>query len=213
MDHAVGGRFGGDGAGGGAVGAVAAAGAGGGYSRRAVQQLQQQAPHTSDGLPGDGSGGGGPGGSNSPSRGYKPYTGKVSQEYRELGRLKPDLNDAELLAKRANADRVRMFSRNLNKINQQELAQAAAVSKAAPASPAAAAAPSKAQKARMYAAHVPKPRPKKDDGSGVDGGGADGRGDPAHEEVEELDALALLERQHAEHQRQAAAIRAELGLG
>ena len=28
-----------------------------------------------------------------------------------------------------------------------------------------------------------------------------------------LDALALLERQHAEHQRQAAAIRAELGLG
>ena len=36
-----------------------------------------------------------------------------------LGRLKPDLNTDELLAKRANAERVKLFSRNLRVINHQ----------------------------------------------------------------------------------------------
>lgn len=87
---------------------------------------------------------------------FKPYTGKVSKEYVRLGTLKPDLNNEELVAKRANAERVKLFSKNLRVINQQqeEERQPNVTSAAAPA------AISKHQKAKEYARNVPKPRPR-----------------------------------------------------
>ena len=123
--------------------------------------------------------------------------------------------------KRANADRIKMFSRNLRVINREEEAQIAArreeiassskspveASAAAPA-----AASSKHAKAREYAkAHVPKPRVRP---AGPVSSGAFGAEVPPEttDIAEELDALALLERQHQEHKAQAALIRAELGL-
>jgi len=139
---------------------------------------------------------------------YKPYTGKVSKEYVKLGALKPDLQSEELVAKRANAERVKLFSKNLRVINkQQEEERQPAERSAAPGGTL-----SKRQKAKEYARHVPKPKPRaeepdeEDEDGGAGGGGGGG-------EVEEVDALTLLERQHLENQRQAALIRAELGLG
>jgi len=124
-----------------------------------------------------------------------------------LGRLKPDLNTEELVQKRANADRVKMFSRNLLKINRDEIAHEIAEKPVAPSPPAA---PSKVQKAREYAKHVPKPRPRREE---PDAAGDDGTADGEYGGTdEEFDALAILERQHAEHQRKVAAIRTELGL-
>jgi hypothetical protein len=145
--------------------------------------------------------------------GYKPYTGKVSREYQDMGRLKPDLNTDELLRKRANADRVKMFSRNLRVINKVEEEAIAARAPSAPpkVEPVVS---SKVERMREYAkAHVPKPRarpsgPRSPDGC-VKG---EGEGGGAADVSEELDALALLEKQHAEHVAQVSQLRAELGL-
>mmetsp|Transcript_12655 Transcript_12655/g.25488 ORF Transcript_12655/g.25488 Transcript_12655/m.25488 type:complete len:197 (+) Transcript_12655:1825-2415(+) len=146
-------------------------------------------------------------------RNYKPYSGKVSSEYMVMGRLKPDLNSDDLMTKRANQERVKMFSRNLRVINREEQRQFDAAKAHADAPPASApSAISKAQRAKEYASRVPKPRVVR--GPDCEGERAD-EGGAAEEKVddEELDALAVLERQHAENQRQAALIRAELGLG
>ena len=143
---------------------------------------------------------------------YKPYTGKVSSEYQVLGRLKPDLNTDELNHKRANLERVKMFSRNLRVINRKEeleiQARKAEAEKAGAAASSPPREPTKQERAREYAKRVPKPRaaPRQEGEAEQAAGGA--QEGPA----EELDALALLEKQHAEHVRQAAAIRAELGL-
>ena len=124
------------------------------------------------------------------------------------------MNTDELVAKRANAERIKMFSRNLRVINREEEVQAAARREAsgggaAQPSPPSAAPLSKAQKAREYAKAVPKPRirPKEEPKAGGGDGGAE-----LVDVEEELDALALLEKQHNEHKAQAALIRAELGL-
>jgi hypothetical protein len=191
--------------------------AGGGRRSGSVgREREQHAPHTADGLSMDGGGGGGGGGRRPPM--YKPYTGKVSSEYQVLGRLKPDLNTDELNSKRANLERVKMFSRNLKVINTEDLqAQAQARAERERGSPKEVPRElTKAQKAREYAKQVPKPRPvARADGNGCGNSpaaspGAGGGGGGA--EPEEDDALAQLERQHAEHVKQAALIRAELGL-
>eukprot|EP00900_Chrysochromulina_parva_P007324 jgi/Chrpa1/16593/Chrysochromulina_OHIO_Genome00002003-RA len=192
----------------------AVAGGAGGYSRRAAAMAQLQVPQTSDGLPHHQAEGAAAAAAAaaisanpSPKRAYKPYTGKVNNDLGPLGRLKPDLNTEELVQKRANADRVKMFSRNLLKINRDEIAHEIAEKPVAPSPPAA---PSKVQKAREYAKHVPKPRPRREE---PDAAGDDGTADGEYGGTdEEFDALAILERQHAEHQRKVAAIRTELGL-
>ena len=127
---------------------------------------------------------------------------------------RPDLNTEELLEKRKNLEKIKMFSRNLRVINrEEETAIAARKAELAPsaASPTPLSALSKHQKAKEYARAVPKPRVRPADKGGKAGGeGADGL--PVEELEGELDALALLEKQHAEHKAQAALIRAELGL-
>ena len=47
----------------------------------------------------------------------------MSTEYTVLGKLKPDLNNEDLVEKRAKAERVKLFSRNLRVINREEVAQ------------------------------------------------------------------------------------------
>ena len=71
---------------------------------------------------------------------------------------------------------------------------------------------SKREKAREYAKAVPKPRvrPAEKSPKPGDGGGAVEKLTDVNDD--ELDALALLEKQHNEHMAQAALIRAELGL-
>lgn len=175
---------------------------------------ERAAPHTADGLGADHSsanGGAAGGSAASPTRNYKPYTGKVSSEYMHMGKLKPDLNAEELLAKRANRERVKLFSRNLQVINRDDHKQYMA-NKPEHAEDPPASAPSKAQRAREYAAkQVPKPRPRPQE---VQAAVSDvGGGAHAPVSTSEDDALAELERQHAQHRAQAAAIRAELGLG
>ncbi|CAM9383398.1 unnamed protein product [Ascophyllum nodosum] len=59
---------------------------------------------------------------------FKPCTLKEYREtkpfaYMELGKLQPDLNTEELVAKRANADRVKEFSVNLRQINSDAAAR------------------------------------------------------------------------------------------
>ena len=57
---------------------------------------------------------------------YRPktlsdYKANQPQEYVELGKLQPDLMDEELVAKRANQDRVKEFSQQLRKINTEQM--------------------------------------------------------------------------------------------
>ena len=93
---------------------------------------------------------------------------------------------------------MKLFSRNLRVINREVLAQQPpAAAEPAPAAPA------KREKAIEYAARVPKPRVREPIGATEQ---------PLLVEPP-LDALAALELRHAEAQRQAAAIRADLGLG
>ena len=110
-----------------------------------------------------------------------------------------------------------MFSRNLRVINREEEAQiaqrkeqmlSAGISPPPPPAPTL----SKVQKAREYAKAVPKPRPRPSEPSGGSPGKGSGAEGAAEAVTEEMDALALLEKQHAEHKEAAARIRAELGL-
>jgi hypothetical protein len=60
---------------------------------------------------------------------YKPYTLqdykeiKGKGELRDIPKLQPDLNSEELIAKRANKERVKEFSRQLKDFNRQEIKQ------------------------------------------------------------------------------------------
>ena len=74
-------------------------------------------------------------------------------EYVELGKLPADLNSTELIAKRANKERVKDFSRNLRAINQRMIRKATSRKPKAKAKKL-----STREKARMYAQNIPKPR-------------------------------------------------------
>ena len=96
------------------------------------------------------------------------YRRQKPKEYVELGKLQPDLNSDDLVAKRANAERVRQFSKNLKSINMGHMAMKGAT----PAQEAAAQKEnqvvSKRERMREFARHrVPKPRarspPPRDD--------------------------------------------------
>lgn len=168
------------------------------YAPSSGLHVNRNAPHTADGSE-VAEGYGRVGAHRGSHFDYKPYTGKVSSEYMNLGKLKPDLNTEELVRKRANAERVKLFSKNLRVINRQEQEDTA------PARPVSMVSKSKRETAKAYAANVPKPRVRlpvtSDDEFIPDGNGH-----------EELDSLRALERQHTEHQRQAAIIRTELGM-
>jgi hypothetical protein len=88
---------------------------------------------------------------------YKPRNLKQwkdnKEDYVELGKLKPDLNTDELVAKRANRDRVKDFSQNLNNINQR-ICQPRTDRPPKPVSKP----KSTRDKAQEYAKRVPKPR-------------------------------------------------------
>ncbi|CAM9796063.1 unnamed protein product, partial [Phaeothamnion confervicola] len=62
--------------------------------------------------------------------GFRPYTLRdyrrrqpAKGAYLELGRLPPDLDTDELVAKRANIDRIKEFSKNLREINKRQQGQ------------------------------------------------------------------------------------------
>lgn len=89
---------------------------------------------------------------------YKPY--KLSDykrenqdTYFELGKLQPDLNDEELVAKRANKERIKAFSQNLREINRQQKAPQAKKSPVPETSE-----PSAREKALAFSKKVPKPK-------------------------------------------------------
>merc|ERR1740124_2103782 len=129
---------------------------------------------------------------------YKPYSGKVENlAPRDTGRLKPDMQSDELLAKRAAKDRVKLFSKNLKTVNRQIIEDQAEF---APPKPSVQREPTKNEKARQYAAQVPRPR-LREPAAGAEAEAGEGGMD----EGELL--LARLERQHEEQQRQAQAIR------
>jgi hypothetical protein len=141
---------------------------------------------------------------------YTPYTGKVENlAPRDTGRLKPDLHTDELLAKRAAKDRVKLFSKNLKTVNRQIIDDQIEF---APPKPPVQREPTKHEKARQYAAQVPRPRlrePVLASAPGADAAAAE----VAEAGMDEGELLLLrLERQHEEQQRQAQAIRQELGL-
>ena len=139
-----------------------------------------------------------------------------------MGKLKPDLNTEELVEKRMNAQRVKLFAKNLNVINREQLAHQRSLERAAETPP------SKFEKAKEYAASVPLPRVSVSDSKrGRGGGGGGGRGgggggvgkggrggERGRESVglNPRERLEELESVHDERQRQAAMIRSELGL-
>ena len=98
----------------------------------------------------------------------KDYRGSRPQEYVELGKLPADLNTDELIAKRANKERIREFSRNLRTINASKIRRQACSTKTAPRTGESIRNEEKMlkqrnsarQKARDFARHIPRPRQK-----------------------------------------------------
>lgn len=137
-----------------------------------------------------------------------PLCSQVSTEYTVMGKLKPDLNTEELLEKRAKAERVKLFSKNLRMINREEAAMSAKPAETGPApplwKPQPKAEPSRVDVAKEYAKRVPRPRPRPTANPEPD--------EATQEKEEDVDPILLLERQHEEQVKQAAQIRAELGL-
>merc|ERR1740124_1536038 len=128
---------------------------------------------------------------------YKPYSGKVENlAPRDTGRLKPDMQSDELLAKRAAKDRVKLFSKNLKTVNRQIIEDQAEF---APPKPSVQREPTKNEKARQYAAQVPRPRLREP--ALVSAPGADAAEAAAEAGMDEGELLlARLERQHEEQQ-------------
>jgi len=129
---------------------------------------------------------------------YRRYCGKVSTEYTVLGKLKPDLNNEDLVEKRAKAERVKLFSRNLRVINREEVAQqegSRPPAEVSPAPPLWKPAPradvvERVEMAREYAKRVPRPRARALAVAEAPAGSG------GTWEEENLTPLQLLERQH-----------------
>ena len=153
------------------------------------------------------------------------YRRQKPKEYVELGKLQPDLNSDDLVAKRANAERVREFSKNLKSINMGHMAMKGATPAQEVAAQKENQAVSKRERMREFARHrVPKPRarspPPPDDydeqigsarerheaaaGYG-DGTAVDGAGERGPSLLEDL------EMRHDAQRAQVEAIRREMG--
>lgn len=140
---------------------------------------------------------------------YKPYTlqqyRKIKpQEYVEFGKLKPDLNTSELIAKRANAERIKQFSKNLHEFNKANIKQGiSADEKLALRN---VKAPSKRDKALQFAQNVPKPKvnvPKANDNVPKRNVGVS---------VEKASKLDELTSRHQQSRKQVEAIKKSMGL-
>lgn len=138
-------------------------------------------------------------------RNLKQWKEENTQEYVELGKLKPDLNTDELVEKRANRDRVKEFSQQLHSVNQRVCSTKSKRPPKQVVKP-----KSTRDKAQEYAKRVPKPRVRRpepvyenneDDDLLVDGEvGAEA----------ELTALEQLEMKHNAARKEVDAIRNEM---
>ncbi|TYZ58034.1 hypothetical protein PybrP1_002878 [[Pythium] brassicae (nom. inval.)] len=100
------------------------------------------------------------------------YKKEKPAEYYELGKLQPDLNSDALVQKRANAERIKAFSKNLRVINKTVPPKKSESNNEAQSSAAAAGKnASTRSKALAFAKRIPKPkhssRSSLEDGSGV----------------------------------------------
>ena len=111
--------------------------------------------------------------------------------------MKPNLDTEELQKKRANMEKVRTFSKNLTALNREIIARQPQ------AQPTASVATSKVDRAKDYSKSVPRPRPRRV---------LTEMSVESKVPNKEMDQLSLLEAEHQDRRRQAAAIRAELGL-
>jgi hypothetical protein len=99
---------------------------------------------------------------------YKPYTLRQynqikSKEYVEISNLKPDLNTDALIAKRANLERIKQFSKNLNTHNRDNMEVAPKAPKSSQSSEMVInrkKLESKRERALQFAKNVPKPKLK-----------------------------------------------------
>ena len=136
------------------------------------------------------------------------------KEYVELGKLPADLNSPQLIKKRANAERVKEFSRNLRMINKQMATQAAQdgrrANKQRPLS--------KREKAHMYANTIKKPERQTNDdffansaANAVMDAVDDGYGgqQPTYEDISPLDRMEL---EHEKNRYDVEAIRRGYGI-
>eukprot|EP00752_Nemacystus_decipiens_P011450 g10168.t1 len=162
---------------------------------------------------------------------YKPYTIKEYREskptgYVELGKLQPDLYTDELVAKRANAERMKEFSANLRKINSDITASARRGTSTTTANSRARKGPAQDSRSKglAFASRIPlpkkRPTPRKSASSAeppsdlgarrrAAGRRANGSSNPNEVEWEsrELTELEALEREHDEMRRKVQAAR------
>ena len=150
---------------------------------------------------------------------YAPKTKALrKQEYRTLGKLKADLNDPVLVAKRANQMRVKEFSKKLGKVNRTVLKQQENAAAARPRRARAPAAKSKREKAIEFAKRsVPKPKMKEKSGRSPAPRVGFGRRAPAskprrgdEKEQRERQEFDMLLAAHEQDRAQIAAIRREV---
>lgn len=88
------------------------------------------------------------------------YKKEKPAEYYELGKLQPDLNSEDLVQKRANAERIKAFSKNLRAINKATQPKKSDSNNDSPPAPSGAAKTSASTrlKALEFAKRIPKPK-------------------------------------------------------
>ncbi len=141
---------------------------------------------------------------------FRPYTlaqyRKIKpQGYVEFSKLQPDLNSEELVAKRANAQRIKDFARNLQSFNKDQIVKQKESLEVNPRQERKE--PTARDKAREFAKNIPKPKV---------------RSAPKERSVEcvsdgmnlepERNLLEELETKHLQSKRQVEAIKKSLGL-
>ena len=163
---------------------------------------------------------------------YKPHTKPIPRrEYIEIQNLKPDLNTEELVTKRANAERIKEFAKNLHDFNRKNIEQ----NRKLPASTEVrdiltdkAKHESKRSKALEFARNIPKPKVETTSaGASVSGAAGKGRGTSRRQEIDDHyvtdnDEYGVeygdvcrrqgLELKHEESRRQVEAIKRSMGL-
>lgn len=132
------------------------------------------------------------------------------------------MNSEELIAKRANKERIKEFSKNLQKFNKEVALDQRKVlpsSEASAITTAKQKLESKREKALEFAKHVPKPKPPKQSSSSspltpVEGGEHDEDDEMAIMQLgnEHSSALDALTAKHAENKRQVEAIKRSVGI-
>jgi len=99
----------------------------------------------------------------------KQYRGIKPKEYHEIPNLKPDMNREDLKAKRANLDRIKEFSKNLQNVNKAVLSDQKKVpsaSEMADIKVSKQKGGSNFARATEYARNVPKPKVVREEQSG-----------------------------------------------